>query len=177
LRAGAHHVTVTAVAAGSITSWSPVTWQALLGEQPTVTRTVAPEVRRGSAIVFAPTCRSGARHSPSVEVRRGAAAGRRAVVAARVGVARGRGARVAPGAGPDPARTGSRVDVADEVVVGSLDRRAFVAGDALADGAGDALADGAGDELGSAPGDGVKPTGRVATGVGHALMDRAGDAG
>jgi hypothetical protein len=82
---------VTAVADGSITSWSALIWHALLGEHPTVTRTVARDVNRGTAIVFAPTRRLGACHPPAVTVRRNFGAG--AVRRVGVGVAVGRGAR------------------------------------------------------------------------------------
>jgi hypothetical protein len=82
---------VTAVADGSITNWSPLIRHALLGEQPTVTRTVARDVNRGTAIVFAPTRRLGACHPPVALVRRGDGAG--AARRAGVGVAVGRGTR------------------------------------------------------------------------------------
>ena len=95
---------MTAVAALSITSWSPLTWHALLGEHPTVTRTVAREVSRGRAIVFAPTCRLGACQPPVTVVGRGAGAGRRVVV----GVAVGRGAREARADCPAAARAVAR---------------------------------------------------------------------
>jgi hypothetical protein len=84
---------VTAVADGSITNWSPLIRHALLGEQPTVTRTVARDVNRGTAIVFAPTPKFGACHLPVAIVRRGDAVGAGAVRRVGVGVAVGRGAR------------------------------------------------------------------------------------
>lgn len=108
---------MTEVAAESITSWSPDTWQVLLGEHPTVTRTRAAESNRGSTIVFAPTCRLGACHPPSTVVRCGAllttggvAAGAGRWVGA--GVAGGRGARVARDVarGVDGEETGAGVD-------------------------------------------------------------------
>ena len=53
-----------------MTSWSALTWQALLGEQPTVTRTCAPEFSRGGRIVFAPACSVGADQFPTTLVVR-----------------------------------------------------------------------------------------------------------
>ena len=149
------------VADGSITSWSPVTWHALLGEQPTVTRTFARDVSRGSTIVFAPTCRLGACHPPTNVVRRDAGAGVCAARLVGVGVARGRGARVdADGdVAPEPVRAGLFVFAAGDVD-DSVDGRAVVVAD------GDA-----GVSEGVADGD--ISAGSAAIGVGHALMSGA----
>jgi hypothetical protein len=61
---------VTDAAVESMTSWSALTWHALLGEHPTVTRTRAPELSRGSRIVFAPACSFGADQLSTTLVRR-----------------------------------------------------------------------------------------------------------
>lgn len=78
-----------------IVSVEPVMAQPALGLQPTVTDTAAPEVRRGTVMVFAPTRNCGAAHPR--------------VVAVRVGVARGRGRGAGAGAMND--RSGVGVDV------------------------------------------------------------------
>ena len=67
-----------------IVSVEPVMAQPALGLQPTVTDTSAPEVRRGTVMVFAPTCSTGAAH-PRVGCR-------------PPGVARGRGRGAGAGA-------------------------------------------------------------------------------
>ncbi len=158
---------MTAVADGPITSWSPVTWHALLGEQPTVTRTFARDVSRGSTIVFAPTRRLGACQLPTNVVRRGAGAGA-GVCATRlvgVGVARGRGARAdADGViAPEPVRNGLCV---------------FAAGDAADSANGRAVVVADGDAgVGEGAADGDISAGPLAIGVGHALTTGAGDAG
>jgi hypothetical protein len=87
-------VTVTEVPS-LIVSVEPVMAQPALGLQPTVTDTAAPEVRRGTVMVVAPTCNDGAAHP--------------LVVAVRTGVARGRGRGA--GAGGLNDRPGVGVDV------------------------------------------------------------------
>ncbi|HAN72708.1 MAG TPA: hypothetical protein DCQ36_14115 [Actinobacteria bacterium] len=154
---------MTVAADGSMMSWSPVTWHALLGEQPTVTRTFARDVSRGSTSVFAPTCRLGACHPPRNVVRRGAGAGVCVGRLVGVGVVRGRGARVDVDGdvAPEPVRTGPLVFGAGDVDAAAV-RRAV------------AVADG---DSGVGVADGNISAGPVAIGVGHALTSGAGDAG
>lgn len=84
-------MTVTDAADGAITSWSPDTWQALLGEHATVTWARAPDVSRGIAITFAPGCRVGARHVPTTPVIRCARVGAGTARAGVPALAAGRG--------------------------------------------------------------------------------------
>lgn len=103
-----------------IVSVEPAMAQPALGLQPTVTDTAAPEVRRGTVMVFAPTCNDGAAHPRVVAVRTGVARGRgRGAGAdalserpgAGVTVRRGLGRVVARGAGDAVARVAARVAV------------------------------------------------------------------
>lgn len=141
-----------------MTSASPVTWHAMLGEHPTVTRTVAPDVSLGTVIGFAPARRSGALHPPVTAVRRGAGTGAARRVGA--GVAAGRGARAARGVADVSATSVARTAAGVEGD-GSPDSRLIAAGEVVDTGDAAAVAadlpagaDGTGlDGVGAAVGD------------------------
>jgi hypothetical protein len=113
-------VTVTDVPSLMV-SVAPAMAQPALGLQPTVTDTSAPEVRRGTVMVFAPTCNDGAAHPRVGAVRTGVARGRgRGAGAgallndrpgAGVAVRRGLGRVVARGTGDTVARVAAGVAV------------------------------------------------------------------
>jgi hypothetical protein len=127
-------VTVTDVPS-AIVRVEPVRTQPALGLQPTVTDTLAPEVRRGTVMVFAPTRSDGGAHPRVAAVGtlvargRGRGAGAGALSdrpGAAAAVRRGVGRAVARGAAD--AAEGSSVALAVGVTVAVLDAAGGTAG-------------------------------------------------